>query len=155
MHLRVILVLVAVLVTLPTLLAAIEGNQWPKSDRKKSAETSNRVNSIQYQDWGDLDWSEEDLLQHPIDDYPRKKNRGLGHMCSFSEDCSSGCCLLNRETKIRSCQPRAIKGERCSAFQIKGDLFVDACPCEAGIDSCANNAYKVPTVAKISLIVFH
>ena len=58
-------------------------------------------------------------------------------MCSYSQDCGSGCCLLDRETKIRSCQNKAVRGEKCTAAQVKGDLYVDACPCIAGDDFCA------------------
>jgi len=87
------------------------------------------------QDWGDM--SDPDMVQHPIDEPPRKKNRDLGEMCTYSADCHSGCCLMDRESKIRSCQPKSLLGEKCSSAQVKADLYVDACPCEAGIDFCA------------------
>ncbi|RWS05990.1 hypothetical protein B4U79_12872 [Dinothrombium tinctorium] len=131
MFVRALFVLAAILVIISDLTPTA------KSELKNSE--PNRINSVHYvEDY--VDWSKEDLLQHPMDDTPRKKNRGLGHMCSYSEDCSSGCCLLNRETKIRSCQPRAIKGERCTSYQIKGDLYVDACPCESGPEYCSSPA---------------
>ncbi|XP_015786494.1 uncharacterized protein LOC107363736 [Tetranychus urticae] len=83
-----------------------------------------------------IDWSDPEMMQHPMDDTPRKTHRGLGDICSYSNDCESGCCLLNRETGIRSCQSRAQRGERCTLAQIKGDLYVDACPCISGNDYC-------------------
>ena len=39
---------------------------------------------------------------------------------------------MDRETRLRSCQPMANWGEKCSLGQVKGDLYVDACPCQAG-----------------------
>jgi len=89
-------------------------------------------NSQQQQsdDWGD------DMMQKPIDEPPRRTNRDLGEMCTYSRDCGSGCCLLDRDTKIRSCQPKSTLGEKCSAAQIKADLYVDFCPCQSGIDFC-------------------
>ncbi|RWS06187.1 hypothetical protein B4U79_02734 [Dinothrombium tinctorium] len=91
-----------------------------------------------YQNWSifkqfDIDWSNEDYLQQAIDETPRKVDRNIGQMCSFSSDCKSGCCLLNRSTKIRSCQPKAKAGERCSGAQVKMDVYVDACPCLSGL----------------------
>ncbi|XP_074593695.1 uncharacterized protein LOC141849325 [Brevipalpus obovatus] len=83
-----------------------------------------------------IDWSDPDMMQKPIDDIPRRTNRGLGEVCSYSTDCDSGCCLLNRATSIRSCQPRALRGDKCTLAQIKGDLYVDACPCLSGNDYC-------------------
>lgn len=76
------------------------------------------------------------MLQHPIDEEPRRIDRALGEMCLYSSDCMSGCCMLDRETKIRSCQPKSIKGEKCTTAQIKADLYVDVCPCESGDSSC-------------------
>lgn len=81
-------------------------------------------------------WNDADMLQHPIDEEPRRMDRALGEMCLYSSDCMSGCCMLDRETKIRSCQPKAIQGEKCTTAQIKGDLYVDVCPCEAGDSYC-------------------
>lgn len=81
-------------------------------------------------------WNDADMLQHPIDEEPRRMDRTLGEMCLYSSDCSSGCCMLDRETKIRSCQPKAIQGEKCTTAQIKGDLYVDVCPCESGDSNC-------------------
>lgn len=84
-----------------------------------------------YEDWG-MDWSDADMMQHPIDEGPRREHRIVGDICSYSKDCESGCCLLDRTTKIRKCQPMAAWGQRCSLGQIKGDLYVDACPCLQG-----------------------
>lgn len=81
-------------------------------------------------------WSDADMMQHPIDEEPRRRNRALGEMCLYSGDCISGCCMLDRESKIRSCQPKAILGEKCTTAQIKADLYVDACPCESGDSNC-------------------
>lgn len=81
-------------------------------------------------------WNDADMLQHPIDEEPRRMDRALGEMCLYSSDCISGCCMLDRETKIRSCQPKAIKGEKCTTAQIKADLYVDVCPCESGDSNC-------------------
>jgi hypothetical protein len=39
---------------------------------------------------------------------------------------------MDRSTRIRTCQPMASWGEKCSLGQVKGDLYVDACPCRAG-----------------------
>eukprot|EP00178_Gracilaria_changii_P015988 TRINITY_DN4501_c0_g1_i1.p1 TRINITY_DN4501_c0_g1~~TRINITY_DN4501_c0_g1_i1.p1 ORF type:complete len:150 (-),score=16.10 TRINITY_DN4501_c0_g1_i1:169-618(-) len=84
------------------------------------------------------DWSRWDMQQIPIDDDQahRKVNRALGSICSFSTDCGSGCCLMDRQTKIRSCQAKSTRGQKCSSAQVKSDLYVDACPCEAGNDFC-------------------
>jgi len=107
------------------------------SHKKNGLSKSNKHDYFaRYQDW-DQDWSNEDMQQHPIDEAPRKGNRQLGEMCSYSTDCGSGCCLLDRETKIRSCQKKAIRGEKCTSSQVKGDLYVDACPCSSGDDFCA------------------
>lgn len=81
-------------------------------------------------------WNDADMLQHPIDEEPRRMDRALGEMCLYSSDCTSGCCMLDRETKIRSCQSKAIQGEKCTTAQIKADLYVDVCPCEAGDSFC-------------------
>lgn len=81
-------------------------------------------------------WNDADMLQHPIDEEPRRMDRALGEMCLYSSDCLSGCCMLDRETKIRSCQPKAIRGEKCTTAQIKADLYVDVCPCESGDSNC-------------------
>lgn len=81
-------------------------------------------------------WNDADMLQHPIDEEPRRMDRALGEMCLYSSDCMSGCCMLDRDTKIRSCQPKAIQGEKCTTAQIKADLYVDVCPCEAGDSYC-------------------
>lgn len=81
-------------------------------------------------------WNDADMLQHPIDEEPRRMDRALGEMCLYSSDCVSGCCMLDRETKIRSCQPKAIQGEKCTTAQIKADLYVDVCPCESGDSNC-------------------
>lgn len=81
-------------------------------------------------------WNDADMLQHPIDEEPRRMDRALGEMCLYSSDCVSGCCMLDRETKIRSCQPKAILGEKCTTAQIKADLYVDVCPCESGDSNC-------------------
>lgn len=81
-------------------------------------------------------WNDADMLQHPIDEEPRRMDRTLGEMCLYSSDCISGCCMLDRDTKIRSCQPKAIKGEKCTTAQIKADLYVDVCPCESGDSNC-------------------
>jgi len=89
-----------------------------------------------YEDWG-LDWSDADMMQHPIDEAPRRENRALGDVCSYTKDCGSGCCLMDRDTRQRSCQPMALFGEKCSLGQVKGDLYVDACPCSAGSDACS------------------
>jgi len=83
------------------------------------------------EEWGD------DMMQHPIDEPPRRRNRELGEICTYSRDCSSGCCLLDRDTKVRSCQTKAIFGEKCSAAQVKADLYVDACPCQSGENYCS------------------
>jgi len=118
-------------------------NPWPeKKVRAKSSSKSHKHGQGNSQDdWADShlqseDWGDEDLMQHPIDEEPRRKNRALGEICSYSSDCEAGCCLMERETKVRSCQPRALIGERCSSGQVKGDLYVDACPCAAGMDVC-------------------
>lgn len=83
------------------------------------------------EDWGD------DMNQKPIDEPPRRTNRDLGEMCTYSRDCGSGCCLLERQTKVRSCQPRAVRGEKCSNAQVKADIYVDACPCLSGYNFCS------------------
>lgn len=84
----------------------------------------------------DDDIWDDDMMQHPIDEGPRRTHRELGEMCTYSHDCQSGCCLLERKTKIRSCQPKALLGEKCSNAQVKADTYVDACPCVAGYDHC-------------------
>jgi len=86
---------------------------------------------IQDEDWGG------DMMQHPIDEPPRRRDRELGEMCTYSRDCTSGCCLLDRQTKVRSCQPKTVRGEKCSNAQVKADIYVDACPCLAGYDHCS------------------
>lgn len=63
-------------------------------------------------------------------------DRILGDICSYSRDCASGCCLMDRSTRQRTCQPLAGWGDKCSMGQVKGDLYVDACPCKAGPDVC-------------------
>ncbi|KAI1282027.1 hypothetical protein HDE_13222 [Halotydeus destructor] len=87
-----------------------------------------------------IDWSAADMMQRPIDDAPRKTDRSLGDPCSYSRDCSSGCCLLDRASKSRSCQPMALFAEKCSIGQVKGDLYTDACPCASGTDHCSSSA---------------
>lgn len=97
-------------------------------EKEKQAKLSNSgINDI---------WNDADMLQHPIDEEPRRMDRALGEMCLYSSDCISGCCMLDRETKIRSCQPKAIQGEKCTTAQIKADLYVDVCPCESGDSNC-------------------
>lgn len=39
---------------------------------------------------------------------------------------------MERDSRSRSCQPLASWGDKCSIGQVKGDLYVDACPCESG-----------------------
>jgi len=87
--------------------------------------------NIQEEDWGD------DMMQKPIDEPPRRTNRDLGEMCTYSRDCGSGCCLLDRQTKVRSCQPKAAIAEKCSNAQVKADIYVDACPCLSGYNYCS------------------
>jgi len=90
-----------------------------------------RWTSVQDEDWGD------DMMQKPIDEPPRRTNRDMGEMCTYSRDCESGCCLLDRQTKVRSCQPRSVRGEKCSNAQVKADIYVDACPCVSGYNFCS------------------
>lgn len=80
---------------------------------------------------------DDDMMQHPIDEGPRRVHRDNGEVCTYSHDCASGCCQLERKTKIRSCQPMAQLNERCTNAQVKADTFVDACPCQAGYDFCS------------------
>lgn len=90
-----------------------------------------------------VDWSAADMMQRPIDEpESRERDRVLGSPCSYSSDCSSACCLLDRSTKIRSCQPKARMSEKCSNFQVKGDLYVDACPCVRGTNHCNSNTKR-------------
>jgi len=84
----------------------------------------------------DEDLWDDDMMQHPIDEGPRRTNRELGEMCTYSHDCQSGCCQLERKSKIRSCQPKAVFGEKCTNAQVKADTYVDYCPCMAGYDAC-------------------
>jgi len=84
----------------------------------------------------DYDWG-DDMMQKPIDEAPRRSNRELGEICTYSRDCSSGCCLMDRETKLRSCQSKSKVGQKCSSAQVKADLFVDACPCVSGYNYCS------------------
>ena len=94
-------------------------------------------------DDSEVDWSAADMMQRPIDEpEARETDRGLGSPCSYSSDCSSACCLLDRSTKIRSCQPKARMSEKCSNFQVKGDLYVDACPCIRGTNHCNSNTKR-------------
>lgn len=89
------------------------------------------------------DWSAAEMMQRPIDEPEiRKTDRGLGSPCSYSSDCSSSCCLLDRSTKIRSCQPKGRTSDRCSNFQVKGDLYVDACPCARGTNHCSTKTKR-------------
>lgn len=106
------------------------GNNNRRCQKYREKEKQNKLNSI-----NDV-WSDADMLQHPIDEEPRRMDRALGEMCLYSSDCMSGCCMLDRETKIRSCQQKSIKGEKCTTAQIKGDLYVDVCPCESGDSNC-------------------
>jgi len=116
---------------------SIDAKEQSFSHKKSGLNRNNKHDYYaRYQDW-DEDWSNEDMMQHPIDESPRKSNRPLGEMCSYSTDCAAGCCLLDRETKIRSCQRKAKRGEKCTSAQVKGDLYVDACPCSSGDDFCA------------------
>ncbi|KAH9423123.1 uncharacterized protein LOC113793207 [Dermatophagoides pteronyssinus] len=88
--------------------------------------------------WMELeDWGDDDMMQHPIDEGLRRTHRELGEICTYSRDCRSGCCQLDRETKLRSCQPKANIGEKCTNAQVKADTYVDACPCVAGYDHCS------------------
>lgn len=105
-------------------------NSNKRCQKYKEKEKHNKLNSI-----NDI-WNDADMLQHPIDEEPRRMDRALGDMCLYSSDCVSGCCMLDRETKIRSCQPKAIQGEKCTTAQIKADLYVDVCPCESGDSNC-------------------
>ncbi|KAF7490293.1 hypothetical protein SSS_02918 [Sarcoptes scabiei] len=87
--------------------------------------------------WMELeDWGDDDMMQHPIDEGPRRTHRELGEMCTYSRDCRSGCCQLDRESKLRSCQPKALLGEKCTNAQVKADTYVDACPCVTGYEYC-------------------
>jgi len=106
------------------------GSNNKRCQKMKEKEKQNKLNSI-----NDV-WNDADMLQHPIDEEPRRMDRALGEMCLYSSDCTSGCCMLDRETKIRSCQPKSIKGEKCTTAQIKADLYVDVCPCESGDSNC-------------------
>jgi len=105
-------------------------------DKKERLGSHKEEDHRRYEDWG-LDWSDADMMQHPIDEAPRRENRPLGDICSYSKDCGSGCCLMDRDTRQRACQPLAAWGEKCSLGQVKGDLYVDACPCATGADFCA------------------
>ena len=106
------------------------GSSNRRCQKFKEKEKQNKLNSI-----NDI-WDDADMLQHPIDEEVRRMDRALGEMCLYSSDCMSGCCMLDRETKIRSCQPKSIKGEKCTTAQIKADLYVDVCPCESGDSNC-------------------
>jgi len=135
---KYLLICVAFFLVLVNLSSAANG--LPKAqdlDEKDSGnkKEKDRKDHHRYEDWGQ-DWSDADMMQHPIDEAPRRENRGLGDICSYSKDCSSGCCLMDRETRQRSCQAMALEGEMCSLGQVKGDLYVDACPCNSGSDAC-------------------
>lgn len=136
-------------VTLGAPISAINANAGSNSSatNKPMAEKCNKSNSrrclkfrekekhAKLNSFNDI-WNDADMLQHPIDEEPRRSDRSLGEMCLYSSDCISGCCMLDRETKIRSCQPKSIKGEKCTTAQIKADLYVDVCPCESGDSNC-------------------
>ncbi|XP_054154806.1 uncharacterized protein LOC128953345 [Oppia nitens] len=104
----------------------IENRKDYKLRDKDVKQAKARWISLQEEDWGD------DMWQKPIDEPPRRTHRELGEMCTYSRDCQSGCCLLERSSKLRSCQPKSVKGEKCSNAQVKADIYVDACPCFAG-----------------------
>lgn len=75
-------------------------------------------------------------------------------MCTYSRDCHSGCCQLDRSTKLRSCQPKALLGEKCSNAQVKADTYVDACPCVAGYGKCGAIAQASLTVTLSRRLLF-
>lgn len=108
-------------------------NKNPSSNRR-----CQKLREKEKQKFGSINdiWNDADMSQHPIDEEPRRMDRALGEMCLYSSDCVSGCCMLDRETKIRSCQPKAIQGDKCTTAQIKADLYVDVCPCESGDSFC-------------------
>lgn len=106
-----------------------------KSNSKRCLKFREKEKHAKLKSMNDI-WNDADMLQHPIDEEPRRMDRALGEMCLYSADCISGCCMLDRETKIRSCQPKAMRGEKCTTAQIKADLYVDVCPCESGDSNC-------------------
>lgn len=135
-------------IDLVTFVASTTGSSSQSNPKQLLSEKCNRNSSnrrcLKYREkekqakMGSINdiWNDADMQQHPIDEEPRRMNRALGEMCLYSSDCISGCCMLDRETKIRSCQPKAIQGEKCTTAQIKADLYVDVCPCESGDANC-------------------
>jgi len=125
----------------PAPIGPIEDDRIVEDDKRYPiplTSSSQKSQSTSPSDSG-IDWSSADMMQHPIDEEARKSNRSLGQPCSYSSDCGSGCCLLDRTSKIRSCQPLALLHEKCTNSQVKGDLYVDACPCASGSQFCTIN----------------
>ncbi|RWS06188.1 uncharacterized protein B4U79_01733, partial [Dinothrombium tinctorium] len=68
-----------------------------------------------------------DLLRNPMN--PKSD---VGQSCKYHDDCFSGCCVEDSQTKERSCQWKAQPNERCSLGNIKGGYRIDYCGCETG-----------------------
>ena len=133
----------------------------PPAVFRTAAHQSNPVQSNRDQVADPIDWSAADMMQRPIDEPESRQvsyhklafrtdfelilfqtDRVLGSPCTYSSDCSSACCLLDRYTKVRSCQPKGRMSDRCSNFQVKGDLYVDACPCARGTNHCSTKTKR-------------
>uniref|UniRef100_G3MTP7 Prokineticin domain-containing protein n=1 Tax=Amblyomma maculatum TaxID=34609 RepID=G3MTP7_AMBMU len=58
-----------------------------------------------------------------------------GEPCHNSNECAAGLCCL-RKSNQRTCQKNAPTGRPCSDGQLKGNVYIDHCPCQSSEDVC-------------------
>uniref|UniRef100_A0A0K8RJ44 Putative ixodegrin protein n=1 Tax=Ixodes ricinus TaxID=34613 RepID=A0A0K8RJ44_IXORI len=57
--------------------------------------------------------------------------RGVGQPCVIGSDCMNGtCCVRSSFNHSKTCQRLGLYGQECSDSPIKGQVFVDHCPCD-------------------------
>uniref|UniRef100_A0A224YB37 Ixodegrin B n=1 Tax=Rhipicephalus zambeziensis TaxID=60191 RepID=A0A224YB37_9ACAR len=65
----------------------------------------------------------------------RGHNKGYGRHCRNSTECAKGFCCAEINSQ-RICYPLALPGYRCSNDQMKGNCYLNYCPCLLGYGDC-------------------
>ncbi|RWS29189.1 uncharacterized protein B4U80_09498 [Leptotrombidium deliense] len=66
--------------------------------------------------------------------YVAKVNLSLGEGCLSSNECASGCCVIERKRHV--CKNLAQLNENCSTGQVKGGFYPKFCPCADDNNLC-------------------
>uniref|UniRef100_V5GXS7 Putative secreted protein n=2 Tax=Ixodes ricinus TaxID=34613 RepID=V5GXS7_IXORI len=71
----------------------------------------------------------------------------LGKPCTTGTDCQNGTCCREKKAGEKTCRHLRTTGQRCSDAPIKGEIYVDYCPCVLGLQcfgTKVHRCYAVP-----------